>query len=64
MQVSIRKASKSDYPAIASLVKNELGYDDINLDTLFERLGKMILSKEQSMYCRDKPELIFHISQY
>jgi predicted N-acetyltransferase YhbS len=50
MQILIREAQESDYPAIGNLVKNELGYNDINFDTLFCRLKQMELNGNHTTF--------------
>ena len=44
MQITIREAIQTDYLHIGNLIKNELGYDDIDFIALFDRLSQMELS--------------------
>ena len=41
MQISIREARPDDYHAIGELIKNELGYSQIDVEKLYIRLDKM-----------------------
>lgn len=41
MQMIIRKATENDYQVIGNLIKNELGYSDIDSDKLYSRLNSM-----------------------
>lgn len=41
MMVTIRQAEKDDYFSIFKLIKNELGYENLNQEKLYERLEKM-----------------------
>ena len=41
MQISIREANTGDYHAIGELIKNELGYPQIDVEKLYIRLDKM-----------------------
>jgi len=50
MQISIREVRESDYLAIGNLVKNELGYNDIDFDTLFDRLKQMELNDNHTTF--------------
>jgi len=45
MQLSIREAQVNDYVSISKLIKNELGYEDLNSDKLFNRLEQMKSNK-------------------
>ena len=44
MKINIRTATPEDYPAIASLIKNELGYPLVDEPKLYARLDAMRLS--------------------
>ena len=50
MQISIREACENDYQAIRNLIKNELGYHDIDFDKLFQRLKLMEASKHHATF--------------
>jgi predicted N-acetyltransferase YhbS len=41
MQIIIREAQAEDYLSIGYLIKDELGYKDLNFEKLFERLQIM-----------------------
>ena len=41
MQINIRKAESVDYISIGSLIKDELGYQHLDMDKLFDRLDIM-----------------------
>jgi len=41
MQIIIRNAQPGDYRAIGELIRNELGYPQIDIDKLYARLDKM-----------------------
>ena len=41
MNVSVREAHEGDYLAIGNLIKNELGYEDLDFTSLFSRLENM-----------------------
>ena len=50
MQISIREARESDYQAIGNLIKNELGYHDIDFARLFRRLEQMKISEHHATF--------------
>ena len=50
MNISIREACEGDYLAIGSLIKHELGYNDIDLSSLFDRLSAIKSEKNHMTY--------------
>ena len=48
MGITIREAYEGDFLAIGNLIKHELGYSDVNLNLLFDRL-KRIKSDDNHM---------------
>jgi len=50
VQISIREARESDYFAIGNLVKKELGYGDIDFNTLIDRLKQMELNGDHTTF--------------
>lgn len=50
MQYIIRNINASDYPAVAALVQNELGYSDLHEERFFERLRYMEANEDHTTF--------------
>lgn len=46
MLTTIRESEEDDHSSITNLIKNELGYKDLNVDKLYDRLRQMKLGNK------------------